>query len=70
VEPKAEQSWKIKFGWKSLQGSGIVKFRLYSPLGLIFSATFRSEANEKIKVRSRRLQGLSPINLKNQRAGL
>ncbi|MEA3248546.1 MAG: hypothetical protein U9Q73_02460, partial [Nanoarchaeota archaeon] len=27
---EAEQSWKIKFGWKSLQGSGIVKFQLVS----------------------------------------
>jgi hypothetical protein len=47
VKPKAEQSWKIKFGWKSLQGSGIVKFLLYSSVkDLIFSATMPKEKNQ------------------------
>jgi len=43
AKPKAEQSWKIKFGWRSLQGFGTVKFLLVSPEyleGLDFSATF------------------------------
>ena len=46
---EAEQSWKIKFGWKSLQGSGIVKFLLVSSdqrEDLIFSATMPKAKNQ------------------------
>ena len=39
-----------------LQVCGTVKFLLCSPLGLIFSATFRSEAKEKIKVVGQKLR--------------
>ncbi|RMG80698.1 MAG: hypothetical protein D6707_05990, partial [Bacteroidetes bacterium] len=60
---EAEQSWKIKFGWKSLQGSGIVKFLLVSPEyleGLDFSATF-GEA-EKSKVSGRAYIGVDVVS--------
>jgi len=62
AEKFLEQSWKIKFGWKSLQGSGIVKFLLVSPEyleGLDFSATF-GEA-EKSKVKNQRIKCEAPL---------
>jgi hypothetical protein len=47
MEPKAEQSWKIKFGWKSLQGSGIVKFLLCLPRALAREPARRDKKNQR-----------------------
>jgi len=70
-----KQSWKIRtelekfsemgfeFGWRNLQGSGIVKFLLYSPEGLKFSATF-GEAEKSKVAKGQNIKNEVPSNKK------